>query len=105
MGEFIEKNIGLVAIVAMCLGAGAWFNFNHLKSEPLTPTTINTPKVMPEVEGKLFAPSSPGPLEVDEFLPKQTEEEIMASIVRNACLRRCPSGSVPVYIGDEVTGF
>ena len=59
----------------------------------------------PEVEDKSIVPSSTSPLEVDEFIPKQTEEEIMAAIVRNACLRRCPSGSVPVYIGEDVTGF
>lgn len=107
MINFIEKNIGLLGIVAICLSAGTWFNFINHKSESSTPaTTINAPKVTLKVEGSPPVSSFSSPLDVDEPSPvKQTEEEIMASIVRNACLRRCPSGSVPVYIGDKVTGF
>tara|TARA_R100001377_G_scaffold83194_2_gene64380 strand:+ start:484 stop:858 length:375 start_codon:yes stop_codon:yes gene_type:complete len=102
---FIEKYFGLAVIVTLCLSAGAWFNIDRHKSEPLTPTTSNAPKVGSEVGSKSIVLTSPSPLGVDESNPKQTEEEVMASIVRNACLQRCPSGTVPVFIGDEIVGF
>lgn len=105
--KVIENNFGLAVIIAMCLGAGVWFNGDRLKSEPLKPTTIiEVPKVEAEAEGKSITPASTSPLDADDpFKHKQSEEEVMASIVRNACLQRCPSGTVPVFVGDEIVGF
>ena len=40
MTKLIEKNFGLAVIIAMCLGAGVWFNGERHKSEPLKPTTL-----------------------------------------------------------------
>ena len=107
MIKHIENNFGLAVIIAMCLGAGVWFNVDSHKSEPLKPTTITeVPKVKAEAEGESITPASTSPLgSTGPFKRKQTEEEVMAAIVRNACLQRCPSGTVPVFIGDEVVGF
>ena len=101
------KHYGLVVIIVMCGLASLFTYANKHKSEPLKPTTIiEVPKVEAEVEGESITPASTSPLDAnDPFEHKQTEEEVMASIVRNACLQRCPSGTVPVFIGDEVVGF
>ena len=113
MIKYIEKNFGLAVIIAVCLGAGVWFNVDWHKSESLKPamsngttTIIEVPKVEAEAEGESITPASTSPLGSNgPFKHKQTEEEVMAAIVRNACLQRCPSGTVPVFIGDEVVGF
>ena len=106
------KHYGLVVIVVMCSLASFFTYTNSHKSEPLKPTvpngttTISAPKVEPEAEGESITPASTSPLDAnDPFEHKQTEEEVMASIVRNACLQRCPSGTVPVFVGDEIVGY
>ena len=73
MKKFIEKNFGLAIIIAMCLGAGLWFNGERHKSEPLKPTTINAPKVEREAEGESITPASTSPLvDDDPFKHKQS---------------------------------
>lgn len=106
MMNLISKHLGLVAVIAVVLVTGTWMNESRHKSEPLKPTTITSNAVWDCGGVTLSSKSCPTPPGGRIKPPhEQTEEEVMAAIVRNACLRQCPSGSVPVYIGEDVTGF